>query len=111
MQSFAPVATIGVILLLSGAITLSLRSLPSITEIPSTAWGRWWLLKVGLATFMMGLGAWNWRRLRAPADVPQAPSRAPQGVSRSARAELLLGLAAVIATAFLTSIAQPGMEP
>jgi len=60
---------------------------------------------------MMVLGAWNWKRLRVSTDESDSQHQPGHPVRRSARAELLLGLAAVIVTALLTSVGQPGMEP
>ncbi len=99
-RSFAPLATLGVVLLVGGGLALSLQAVEAWTELPFSAWGRLFLVKAAVAVSMLALGAANWRRAR----------RSNTSLAPTTTTELALGLVAFAATAWLTSTSQPGME-
>ena len=88
------------LLVVSGAVKAWLH-IGAPSDIWNTAWGRSLLVKDAVVLGVMAIGFYNWRVVRPALASNPAPAR----LRRSATLELLLGVAAVIATSFL--VAQP----
>jgi len=99
--AFSRLALVAVgFLVVSGAVKAWLH-IGAPSDIWTTAWGRSLLIKDAVVLGVMALGFYNWRVVR-----PALATDAEQyRLRRSATLELLLGVAAVIATSFL--VAQP----
>jgi copper transport protein len=92
VRRFSKVATTAVVILASTGLYAILLHVPSLQALVTTPYGRALLVKLGLLTFVLAIGAANFL-LRG---------RGPFG--RLVVAELLLALGVFIATGFLTSL-------
>jgi putative copper export protein len=84
----------------------SLLAYAYVGDLPSllrTRYGLTLLVKVTLLLMTMGLGAWNWRRVRPRLGTPDAT----RALTRSAALELFLGLLLLATTAVLVALSAP----
>lgn len=100
---FSPVALAGAGLAVAAGALMSYAYVGDLTSLVGTAYGRALLVKVGLLLLALGLGAWNWRRISPALGVPHAT----RALTRSAAAELLIGLLIVSVTAVLVALPAP----
>lgn len=103
VATFSPVALAGAGLAVTAGGLLSYAYIGDLTSLVSTSYGRTLLVKVGLLTATMALGAWNWRRIS-----PRLGSHdAARTLARSATSELLIGLLLIGTTAVLVALPAP----
>jgi copper transport protein len=108
VNSFHPLALLGAPLaILAGAGSSALR-LGSINAITTTGYGRVLLVKVGLASLVAGMGAYNSMRARKRLGNPAATL----SLKRSATLELVIASIVLAVTTVLVSTAVPSeMNP
>ena len=99
--AFSRLALVAVGLLVVSGTAKAWLHISAPSDIWTTAWGRSLLVKDAVVLGVMALGFYNWRVVRPALANDPGPDR----LRRSASLELLLGVAAVIATSFL--VAQP----
>lgn len=99
--AFSRLALVAVGLLVVSGTAKAWLHISAPSDIWTTAWGRSLLVKDAIVLGVMALGFYNWRVVRPALANDPGPDR----LRRSASLELLLGVAAVIATSFL--VAQP----
>lgn len=100
---FSPVALTGAGLVVAAGTLLGYAYIGDVAGLFGTAYGRALVVKVSLLLIAMGLGAWNWRRI----SPGLGGSRATRALTRSATAELLIGLLIVFVTAVLVALPAP----
>jgi len=100
---FTPIALASAAgLTLTGAFATVLH-IGSPAVLLSSAYGRWWLVKLSLFGVVVLLGAWNWRRA-----VPRLRSgEAESALQRSIWLEASVALLVLAATAVLVATAPP----
>lgn len=102
-NGFSPLAlSCGAILVLSGLVT-AWTHLNPLSSLWSTPYGYALLVKLALAAFVFGLGAWNWQRVR-PALGSESAAVA---LRRSATGELITAALVLAATAIVVSLPSP----
>ncbi len=89
-------------LVLTGAFSSWLH-LPAPQALLTSSWGRILVLKLVLVTLIMGLGAWNWRRLTPRLEEPGGAS----ALVRASWGEAGIGLLVLVVTAVLTGTSPP----
>lgn len=104
ISAFSPVALVGAATAVVAGGVLGWRYLDgSLGLLIGTAYGQALLLKLGALAGVAGLGAWNWRVL-----LPRLGSAtAADGLGRSAKIEILLGLILLAITAVLVALPMP----
>jgi copper transport protein len=111
LQRFSPLALASVIALAATGTIQALIEVRSLDALTATAFGRAVLIKVGLLTILIGLGAVNRRRvvpaLRRLAAGGAAPGDAGRLLRRTLRAEVALIAAVLAVTGALTGYAPP----
>lgn len=109
LARFSTIAGIAIVLLVVGGILQSLFEVRSLSNLTDTAFGRLVLIKIGLLVLMLGIGAYNRRRM-----VPALRRIAAQGggprvvgtlLRRALRAEVALIVVVMGVTAGLVSLA------
>jgi len=107
LARFSPVATASVAALVLTGVAQSIVHLEAFADLVDTAFGRAILVKTALLGGLVGLGAYNQRRLMPRLRALAAGGRPPGGpgrlLRRSLRSELLLAMAVLGATAALVS--------
>jgi putative copper export protein len=106
LRAFSLNARIGVTLVVVSGVIVALRYAGPLAGIAKSDWGRLLLVKLVLMGGVLVLGWYNWRTV-TPAlggGNPEARRRLRFAV----RAELALGIAMLIVTAFLVATALPG---
>jgi copper transport protein len=103
VRRFSPLAlTAAAFLALTGVIT-AWRHLHVLSSLWTTPYGYALDVKLALVLCVVGLGAWNWRRM-----VPQLGSEdAAHALRRSAKAELIFAGLVLVVTAILVSLPSP----
>jgi copper transport protein len=99
-----PVALTGAALLLGSGVLATLLHLREASDLWTSTWGRYALLKSVLAVVIVGLGAVNWRRL-GPRLRHSAGTRSLQ---RALWGEVALAAAVLLVTALLVVTPLPG---
>jgi putative copper resistance protein D len=89
-------------LVLTGAFASWLH-LPTPQALLTSSWGRILVLKLVLVSLMMGLGAWNWRRLTPRLEEPGGAS----ALVRASWAEVGIGVLVLVVTAVLSGTSPP----
>lgn len=107
VHAFSPLAlAMGILLAFFGVILIRLE-LPGPAALVETPYGRTLLVKLTIVACVFALGAWNFRRHK--------PRLGDEGsalaLRRSARGELALALAVLIATAILAGMPSPKEPP
>jgi putative copper resistance protein D len=98
--NFSQLALISVALLFTGGFGLSLAYVGSWSALYGTTYGAMVCAKVILFTFLLLLGALNYRIVRA---VPADPAARPTSLMRFGEVEIGIGLTVILAAASLTS--------
>jgi putative copper export protein len=103
VNAFSPMALTAVaVLVLTGVVT-AVRHLKFVAALWTTAYGETLIVKLCVVAVVLGLGAWNWRRVRPSLGTPEASNR----LRRSARFELLLASLVLLITSVLVSLPSP----
>jgi copper transport protein len=109
---FSTVALVSVAALLIGGILQALLELDALDDLVDTAYGRAILVKSALVVVLLGAGWRNRQRtlpaLRRAAGDGGAPGRAGLVLRRTLRAEVALGVAALVATGALAGYSPSG---
>jgi copper transport protein len=100
---FSPVALAGAGLAVTAGGLMAFAYVGDLEALIGTPYGRALMLKVALLLGAMALGAWNWRRLSPRLGVASAT----RTLTRSATAELAIGLLIVLTTAVLVALPAP----
>lgn len=96
---FSRVAQVAVaVLLVTGALKIWTH-IDAASQLWTTPWGRTLLVKSGIVAGVMALGLYNWRVIRPRLERGEGGG----SPTRAAVVELLLGVAAVVATSFLVT--------
>jgi putative copper export protein len=103
VAAFSPLALIGAGLAVGAGSLLAFAYIGGIPALWGTNYGRALLIKLCLLAAAMGLGAWNWRRVRPRLGSPAATV----ALRRSAGLELLIGLVLIAVTAVLVALPAP----
>lgn len=101
--AFSPVALIGAGLAVVAGTLLGLAYIGDLASLWGTGYGRALLVKLCLLGVTLGLGGWNWRRVRPRLGSPAATG----ALRRSAGLELAVGLALLAVTAVLVALPAP----
>jgi copper transport protein len=111
VSRFSPLALAAVCVLMATGIVQSIVHLDALDNLLHTAFGRAILIKIGLLLLLIGLGAYNQRRvlprLRAAAASGQAPGAVGLALRRSLRAEVALLVVVLGVTSLLVSYSPP----
>ena len=115
MPRFSTLALIAVIALLAGGILQSLLMLTAVDDLVDTAFGRAILVKATIVLVLIGAGAVHRRRilpgLERAAAAGTPPGRPGVLLRRVLRAEVALGVAALVATGALAGYAPADAQP
>jgi putative copper resistance protein D len=107
VEAFSPLALVAASgLALSGVVT-AWRHLHYFAALWTTPYGWTLILKLCVVGAVVGLGAWNWRRVRPALGTEEAAHR----LRRSATAELALSALVLAITAVLLSVPSPPKVP
>ena len=99
VAAFSRVAQVAVaVLLVTGALKIWTH-IDAASQLWTTPWGRTLLVKSGVVAGVMALGLYNWRVIRPRLERGEGGG----SPTRAAVVELLLGVAAVVATSFLVT--------
>lgn len=98
VRRFSIVTTAAVAVLVVTGVYASLLRLPDLSALVETAYGRALIMKLGMVTLMLAVGAINLH------------DRGRDPFGRMVMFELLLALGVFVATGFLTSLPPPGTE-
>jgi putative copper export protein len=101
--AFSPIALSGAGLAVAAGGLMAYAYVGDRAGLLGTRYGGALVLKVSLLLLTMALGAWNWRRVKPRLGTADATHR----LSRSAAAELLLGLLLLAVTAVLVALPAP----
>jgi copper transport protein len=111
LSRFSPLAFASVCVLLATGIVQSIVHLDALDNLLHTAFGRAILIKIALMLVLIGLGAYNQRRvlprLRAAAAGGESPGALGLALRRSLRAEVALLAVVLGVTSALVSYAPP----
>src|SRR5205823_5386245 len=103
VRAFHPVAlTCGAIVIVTGLCATWLR-LPALSSLWESGYGRVLLVKLGLVTLVVMLGALNWRRILPSLGDERSAAR----ITRTAGAELTIAALVLAVTAVLVSTLPP----
>jgi putative copper export protein len=99
-----PVALSGAAALIGSGVLAAVLHLRELSDLWTSTWGRYALLKSVLAAVIVGLGAVNWRRL----GPRLRHSAGTQSLQRALWGEVALAVAALLVTALLVVTPLPG---
>lgn len=108
LRAFSRVAFFGVLLLVGAGVLLAVILVGSVNGLTGTGYGWVILAKSALLIPMVGLGAWNHRRLSRTAGAPTRES--VEGLSRRVRAEAILGATILVLAGVLVTL-NPAATP
>ena len=104
VRAFSPVALASAAMVAVAGTAALFVHVGTPWEIVSTSYGQVLLVKIGLFMATAGVGYVNWRRV-----TPELARGGPRShFARAAALEIVLGVMAILATALLTSLPQPG---
>lgn len=106
IAGFSPLALAGAALAAFTGVVTAWQTVGGFAPLVQTIYGRTLLLKLGILAFIAALGAYNWRVARPRLDTGHGEA----ALHRSALAEVLLGVALLVATAFLVALPAPGLD-
>lgn len=104
VNRFSPLALAGASLAAVTGVVNALFHITAVSQLWSTSYGQFLLLKLVLLSVVVGTGFYNWRRVR-PILGDEAGAL---HLRRSARVELAAGVAAILVTAILVALPTPG---
>ena len=104
VNAFSPFALgVAAVLATFGVIT-AVRHLERVSNLWSTPYGNTFLVKMCAVLVVVGIGAWNWKRVK-----PRMGSEeAARALGRSGRAEIIAAAIVLAITAVLVSLPEPG---
>lgn len=108
-RRFSALALLAVILLVLTGLARALFQLGGVGGVVDAlggAYGRALAVKVGLAIVLIAVGARHRRR-----SIPRLAEGDPTALRRLVRAEVVIALGALLATAILTGLSPPGVSP
>lgn len=106
VRAFTPVALTGAgVVVVAGLLSAWLR-LGGIAPLWETVYGRVLLVKLALVAGVLGIGAWNWKRVSPSLGTDDSPGR----IRRTASFELVVGLLILAVTAVLVGTSPPVSE-
>jgi copper transport protein len=112
LERFSPLALASVALLLATGVLQALLQVDALADLWDTAFGRAILVKAAILAALIGLGWWNRSRslprIRRAAESGETPGREGITLRRALRAEVVLVVGALAATAALTAYAPSG---
>ena len=103
VNAFSPMALTAVAVLLASGATTAVRHLKYVAALWTTSYGITLVIKLCFVALVLGLGAWNWRRVRPSLGTASAAAR----LKRSARFELLFAGIVLLITSVLVSLPSP----
>ena len=101
---FSTVATVAVVAVAAGGAGMSLLIVDSIGDLLMTPWGRLLLLKVALVSMAAGLGGYNHYAVVPALEVDPADQSMLSRVGKTIGAEIVLLLAVILVTVFLSGV-------
>jgi putative copper export protein len=104
VNRFSPLALAGASLAAVTGVVNSLLHVTAVSQLWTTQYGQFLVAKMALLSIVVATGFYNWRRVR-PALGDEAGALR---LRRSARVELLAGVAAILVTAILVALPTPG---
>jgi putative copper export protein len=104
VTAFSPVALASAAMVVVAGIATLFVHVGTPAEVFTTSYGQVLLVKIALFAAAAGVGYVNWRHVTPGLARGGSPSQ----FTRAAALELTLGIVAVLATALLTSLPQPG---
>ncbi len=84
VNAFSPLALTAVAVLVATGVLTAVRHLKYVAALWTTSYGQALIVKLCVVAVVLGLGAWNWRRVRPSLGTPAASDT----LRRSARLEL-----------------------
>ena len=103
VNRFSPLALSAAGLLAVTGVVTAVRHLKYVAALWTTSYGITFLVKLALVGVVLGLGAWNWRRVR-----PRLGSeRSALDIRRSSMAELTVAAIVLAVTALLVNLPAP----
>lgn len=103
VAAFSPVALVGAGLAVGAGSVLGFAYIGDLSALWGSSYGRALLIKLCLLAATLGIGAWNWRKVRPRLGSPVATAQ----LRRSSRLELAIGLALIAVTAVLVALPAP----
>lgn len=103
VNAFSPMALAAVAVLVTTGVITAVRHLKFVAALWTTSYGMALVVKLCFVAVVLGIGVWNWRRLRPTLGTPAASLR----IQRSARFELLFAGAVLLVTSVLVSLPTP----
>ncbi|MGH7670619.1 MAG: copper resistance D family protein [Gemmatimonadaceae bacterium] len=103
VHAFSPLALTAVAVLVASGVTTAVRHLKYVAALWTTSYGITLIIKLCVVAVVLGLGAWNWRRVRPSLGTPAAS----ETLKRSARLELTFAGLVLLITSVLVSLPSP----
>ena len=103
VNAFSPLALTAVAVLVATGVLTAVRHLKYVAALWTTSYGQALIVKLCVVAVVLGLGAWNWRRVRPSLGTPAAADT----LKRSARLELTFAGLVLIITSVLVSLPSP----
>ncbi len=103
VNAFSPLALTSVAVLVASGVVTAVRHLKFVAALWTTSYGVAFVIKICVVAVVLGLGAWNWRRVRPSLGTPAASDT----LRRSARLELAIAGLVLLITAVLVSLPSP----
>lgn len=103
VNAFSPLALTAVAVLVASGVVTAARHLKYVAALWTTSYGQTLIIKLCVVAVVLGLGAWNWRRVRPSLGTPAASDT----LQRSARLELTVAGLVLLITSVLVSLPSP----
>jgi putative copper export protein len=103
VNAFSPMALTAVAVLVTTGVITAVRHLKFVAALWTTSYGITLVLKLCFVAVVLGLGAWNWRRVRPTLGTSAASAH----LQRSARLELTFAAVVLLVTSVLVSLPSP----
>ncbi|HEX8724624.1 MAG TPA: CopD family protein [Gemmatimonadaceae bacterium] len=103
VNAFSPLALTAVAVLVASGVVTAVRHLKYVAALWTTSYGQTLIIKLCVVAVVLGLGAWNWRRVRPSLGTPAASGT----LQRSARLELTVAGLVLLITSVLVSLPSP----
>jgi putative copper export protein len=100
---FSPTALLGAGLAILAGTVMGIAYVGDLAALTGTNYGRALLIKVGLLGITLGIGAWNWKRVRLRLGSPEGTRE----LRKSAGVELFVALCLIAVTAVLVALPAP----
>ena len=103
VNAFSPLALTAVAVLVASGVLTAVRHLKYVAALWTTSYGEALIVKLCVVAVVLGIGAWNWRRVRPSLGTPSAS----ETFKRSARVELAFAGLVLLITSVLVSLPSP----